>query len=190
MYSNFTKNLQQNLSCKGIVLDSGKGEFVVKGNIMENAMQDSTISFWAPNPPDYITSYTGSVLPFPNPDVAFENTPNRGAVQLKGGTFEFRVKYPNAFYMNMGTDYIEPTVFIKLCNSNKIHTVKLGDGYPFRMLTYPPSYPNSRKRTSPIFYSGRNELPIRTQEQILRDSAYPDKNITPKNFWGSVPPHE
>ena len=32
------------------------------------------------------------------------------------------------------------------------------------------------------------DLPIRTQEQILIDSAYPCSNQEPNNFWGLTPP--
>ena len=55
------------------------------------------------------------------------------------------------------------------------------------MLTYPPP-PSSAPRCSSIFYSGRNKLPVRTQEQILRDSSYPCINKMPDNFWGLAVP--
>jgi hypothetical protein len=48
---------------------------------------------------------------------------------------------------------------------------------------------NTAARTNSLFYKGRDDLPIRTQEQILRDSGYPDKNIMPPNFWGLSIPH-
>ena len=39
-----------------------------------------------------------------------------------------------------------------------------------------------------MFYKSLQTLPVRSQEQILRDSAYPKKNKMPKNFWGLTPP--
>ena len=63
----------------------------------------------------------------------------------------------------------------------------MGNGIPFRMLTYQQT-PVTVSRDSPNFYNGGFNLPVRTQEQILRDSAYPDKNTMPKNFWGLRPP--
>ena len=56
------------------------------------------------------------------------------------------------------------------------------------MLTYPQT-PITISRESPKFYDGGFQMPIRTQEQILRDSAYPSNNKMPKNFWGLKPPH-
>ena len=35
---------------------------------------------------------------------------------------------------------------------------------------------------------GKNKLPIRTQEQVLRDSSYPEDNRMPSDFWGLKPP--
>uniref|UniRef100_A0A6C0JEV2 Uncharacterized protein n=1 Tax=viral metagenome TaxID=1070528 RepID=A0A6C0JEV2_9ZZZZ len=179
-------------SCDGIVLDSGEGEYIVKGHI-NTKTPNATIMFWAANPPTYTTSYTGSGLPYPSADIAYENTPNRGAVKSNGGHFEFRVRYPNAYYMGLGSVYVEPCVHIKICEEggdNKIHRIALGNGIPFRMLTYPPSLENTAARKSPMFYSGRSELPMRTQEQLLRESGYPESNVMPQNFWGKAVPHE
>ena len=145
------------------------------------------------NPPTYTTSYSGSGLPYPSPDIAYENTPNRGAVKASGGSFEFRVRYPNAYYIGLGSVYVEPCVHIKICeegSDGKVSTIKLGNGIPFRMLTYPPSQPGTKARSCPKFYSGRTELPMRTQEQLLRDSGYPEENVMPQNFWGKAVPHE
>lgn len=189
----FKEGLKNNLNCNGIVLDNGDGEFTVKGYTNVGSNNEATIMFWAPNPPDYRTSFSGSGIPFPNPDIAFENTPNRGSVVTQGGSFEFKVRYPNAFYLGLGSKYVEPTVFVKICdgtNNTKIHNITLGKGIPFRMCTYPPTTKNVRPRNGPLFYSGRINLPIRSQEQILRDSGYPSNNVIPDNFWGNTPPHE
>lgn len=178
-------------SCEGVVLDSGDGEYVVRGRL-NTLTSNATIMFWAANPPTYTTSFTGSGLPFPNPDIAYDNTPNRGAVKSVNGKFEFKIRYPNAYYVGLGTVYVEPCVHIKICelgSDGKIHTIKLENGIPFRMLTYPPSHEGTAARANPMFYAGRDELPIRTQEQILRDSAFPEDNKMPTNFWGKSIPH-
>lgn len=189
MCDNWKNKKFNEYSCEGVVLDEGEGEYIVKGNL-ETANKDATILYFAPNPPTYSQSYTGSGLPYPNPNIAFDNTPNRGAVKLVNGEFKFRVRYPNSYYVGLGTVYVEPHVYLKVCNDGKIHTVKLGNGIPFRFLTYPPA-PNTAPRENPMFYqgAGRDILPPRTQEQILRDSAYPSENVMPKNFWGKAVPH-
>jgi len=177
-------------SCKGIIVDEGNGEFIVKGKLQSN-INNSKLLYYSPNPPTYCTSYSGSGLPYPNPLIAFDNTPNKGAVITgNNGEFQFRVRYPNSYYAGLGTVYVPPHVYVKVCGQKKVHTIKLGDGIPFRMLSYPPP-PNSAPRRGPMFYGtkGRNILPPRTQERILRDSGYPPKNVMPENFWGKAVPH-
>lgn len=192
MCDNWKDSIGQEYSCDGIVLDKGNGEYVVKGKV-ESETTNPKIIFWAPNPPTYTTSYSGSGLPFPNAEIAYENTPNQGAVIATNRNFEFRVRYPNAFYMGLGSLYVEPCVHIKVCENGKtgnVETIKLGNGIPFRSLTYPPTQPGTKIRKNPSFYDGRDKLPIRTQEQILRESGYPENNVVPDNFWGKSVPHE
>jgi len=178
-------------SCKGIILDAGDGDITVKGKI-KSSDPNAKVLFWAPSPPDYRTSYSGSGLPFSSQEQAFENTPNTGAVSVQNGEFSFKIKYPNSYYVGLGTVYMPPHVNIKVCDNNnnccEVSSIKLGDGIPFRMLTYPPP-PGSAARCSPMFYMGRNRLPVRTQEQILRDSSYPQVNKMPGNFWGLAVPN-
>ena len=105
------------------------------------------------------------------------------------GHFEFKVFYPNSYYIALGTIYVGPHVFVKGCGNEKVHSIYLGDGVPFRMGTY-PSPPYTAPRDSPMFYSkGGRQMPPRTQEQILRDSRYPDLNKMPEDFWGKAIQH-
>jgi hypothetical protein len=181
--------LSQKYSCEGVTEDSGNGEYSVNGHT--DAPDGSMIVFWAPNPPNYNGSYSGSGLPFPSPTIAFDNTPNKG-VRVQGGQFRFQIHFPNSFYAGLGTYYVSPQVYYKICGNSgqdsKVHAITLGDGIPFRTLTYPPP-PNTAPRRNCMVYGGRDSLPVRTQEQILRDSGYPDKNLIPDNFWGSSIPN-
>lgn len=179
---------KSNFSCNGLVIDEGDGEFSVKGRLI--GKNNKNIIWWAANPPTYITSFSGSGLPYPNPNIAYENTVNKGMVKTDcNGYFHFRVRYPNSYYTGLGSKLVEPNCHIKLCDSNESHTIKLGNGIPFRMLTYPPLISSHRPRKNPMFYSGRDKLPVRTQEQIIRDSEYPTINEMPVDFWGLKPSH-
>lgn len=183
-------DFSKNISCNGLVIDEGMGEYTVKGKI--NDYNNNTLIWWAGNPPTYITSYSGSGLPYPNSEIAYENTINKGMVKTDDkGNFQFNVMYPNTYYMGLGTNPVEPCCHIKKCGTDddQIHTIKLGHGVPFRMLTYPPIKSYDRPRHNVMFYSGRDKLPVRSQEQILRDSGYPLNNIMPKDFWGLTPHH-
>ncbi len=177
-------------NCKGVVLDSGDGEYIVKGSV-QTKTTNATVMYWAANPPTYTTSFSGSGLPYPNPEVAYENTPNRGAVKTSGGQFQFRVRFPNAYYIGLGSVYVEPCVHIKVCEEGSdgtIQTIKLGNGIPYRSLTYPPTQNGTLPRENCMFYDGRDKLPIRGQEAILRSAGYPEQNKMATNFWGLKPP--
>jgi hypothetical protein len=175
----------------GQVEYAGNGTITIYGRL-ENAGQNTKVVFWAANPPDYRTSYSGSGLPYASSTMAYESTPSRGLVNVQSdGSFQFSVKYPSGYYSGLGTVYVKPHVRFVVStpdNVGPVQTIKVGEGIPFRLLTYPP-IPETAPRCSPEFYSIRDTLPVRTQEQILRDSGYPSKNEMPENFWGLTPPH-
>ena len=185
------KHFEEQRRVGGDVQYDGSGNLTIRGRI-RNADASSYLVFWAANPPDYRTSFSGSGLPYPNSEIAYESSPNRGTVKLGAdGAFEFSLRYPSGYYTGLGTVYMMPHVYIQVNSKDKIGTpvlVRAGEGTPFRLLTYPP-VPATAPRCSPNFYAAGASQPVRTQEQILRDSAYPSTNEMPKNFWGLTPPH-
>ena len=183
------KHLKEQSRIASAVQYDGSGNMTIRGQI-RNAEPDSYIVFWAANPPDYRTSYSGSGLPYPNSQIAYESSPNRGTVQLRAdGSFEFRLRPPASYYTGLGTVFMRPHVYVQVNSKKTIGTpvlVRTGEGTPYRLLSYPHG---SSSRCSPNFYAGGDTLPVRTQEQILRDSAYPSTNTMAPNFWGLTPPH-
>ena len=187
----------ERVDCQGIAVNEGTGDILVQGEINSN-IPDPIIVFWAANPPTYTQSFSGSALPYHDSVQAFDRTPNIGAVKAVNRKFEFRIKYPNAYYVGLGSLYVPPHVHFKICESKDIdidklratgdyHTIQIDDGIPFRSLTH-PSPPGNNPRTGPMFYHcNKDKLQVRTQEQILRDSGYPDENVMPNDFWGFKP---
>lgn len=183
------KVLEQQLPPKCTVEDIGTGDFLVRG-ILPNGAGDSQIVFWAASPPDMRKSFAGSGLPFPNPEIAFEHSQNKGIAYAQNGEFTFKIKYPNSFYANLGTVFVPPTVYIRICNGEEkgeIMAIRVGKPIPYRALTYPPM-PMERPRNGPDFYQPQNRLTLRSQEQILRDSGYPTNGEMATDFWGGKPP--
>jgi hypothetical protein len=173
--------------CDGSVLYQGKGDVIVNGN-MKNGNYTGIIYFWAAAPPTNGISFSGSGMPYPSPLVAYDRTPNKGAVQVVNGKFRFSIKYPNAYYIGLGSLYIPPHINMKFCsdgNPDMYFSIQIDDGIPFRMLTY-PAPPTKKPRNSPMFYC-EPEKGARSQEQILRVSSYPTDNKMPDNFWGDRP---
>jgi hypothetical protein len=172
----------------GTMRTVGDNKISITGNVKTPGY--TNLSYWAAANPDYMYGFSGSALPFPNPDVAYDNTPNKGSVKLGiAGSFNLTLTYPNAYYIGLGTLYMPPHVNFKASNNNSesgVISVKIDDGVPFRSLTY-PSPPGKRPRSDPLFYSEPFKG-ARTQDEILRAKAYPEKNVMPDNFWGdSIP---
>ena len=174
----------------GKVAYTGSGGVKVTGRLSNFVPGNTKLVFWAPSPPDYRTSYSGAGLPFADADMAYDQTPNAGTVNVNlDGSFAFSIQYPSGYYAGLGTLYVSPHVNLQPVvngQAGKTEMVRVGEGIPFRLLTYPP-VPSTAPRCSPLFYGNRQGLPVRTQEQILRDSAYPKTNAMPANFWGLAP---
>lgn len=167
-------------NCVGLIQRTTMSDIVVEG-MFKKPMQNKRISYIAASPPDLRASYTGSALPFTSPDMALQGTPNRGTVQLdSANAFKITLLMPNSYYAGHGTVLVPPTLYL-VCDDDVTIPIKLEDSIPFRTLTYPQA------RTSAMFYN--TTLPVRSQEQILRDSAYPQDSFkTPNNFWALKPP--
>lgn len=177
--------------CTGSITKNQKGEAIIKGTIKRGPL-NAKVSYWAANPPTYLQSYTGSGLPFPNPEMAYENTPNKGVVQAKNGSFSVKIYFPNSFYIDLGTTYVPPHINFEVCDGSKKHSyaVQLGEGIPYRTLTWAPP-PSTWPYTGPEFYRKLhpNKADLRTQEQIIRDSAFPKDNRYAPDYWGGKPPY-
>jgi hypothetical protein len=180
---NINIKINQNKNIKNSLLVSGK---LNRPNFTEKLY----IKYNASNPPTYSSDFSGSGMPFPNEEIAFENSPNKGVVEVINGDFNFTLKYPNSYYINLGNVYVPPQVKLILVNKDNkvlsdIHTINLGEGIPFRTLTWPVQ----RNWNKGALFYNNTDLPVRSQYQILLDSAYPSTNTMPKNFWGLVYPH-
>ena len=112
------------------------GRFLVKGRVSTSS-SSGLLKYIASSPPDFRSSYAGSGLPFPNSEIAYQNTPNKGAVKLENGEFSFYIDYPNSFYLNQGTMLLPPHVLIKVCDGDddNVEIVQLGESIPHRTLT-------------------------------------------------------
>lgn len=118
--------------------DGTHDAFIINGL----APNTSVIKYWAANPMHRNSSYSGSGLPYPNPTVAYENTPNIGTVQLHDGLFQIILPHPSEYYVNLGKTLLRPHVHLRLEGRNRVITVVLSDYMPYRSLTQLPSHPN------------------------------------------------
>ncbi len=125
---------------------------------------------FAANPIDVMANYTGSGLPFPNADIAFEGSKNNYIISTTG-IINTEFKTPNSFYSTDTHTKIVPSIFIKLISHKTelepiiIH-FKLNDTFPLKTLFY------RKERTGPEFYQKKWEvIGIQSQDKILSQIA-------------------
>lgn len=135
----------------------------IVGNVKNVGMYKKVVVM-APNPIDRMSNYTGSGLPFPNNEIAFENTPNIVDVS-NTGVINTVFSYPNSFYMPDGMNKIISSIFIVFTenNGNVFHKYyKLHDMNVLRTLV------NRSVRNGPEFYAAKDYLlPIATAENVM-----------------------
>jgi hypothetical protein len=99
------------------------------------------VEYYAANPIDRRYSYSGSALPFPSPEIAYDNTSNHGFIKCgQDGKISFNVHDPSPYYVGQGKFLMNPHVVVKCMN--KTYTIKLGEANPYRSLTSFPDRPN------------------------------------------------
>ena len=73
---------------------------------------------FAPNPIDRMVNYSGSGLPFPCSQIAFEGTPNYFVTTDPSGSFSVTFKYPNSYYTEDQWTRIPPSIFFKIFSAD------------------------------------------------------------------------
>jgi hypothetical protein len=183
-------DLRMKLVDRTTLVIEGKPSDPLRSRLLSQGVP-AKLHYWAANPPTYMESVSGSALPYPNEEVAFENTPNKGMITI-GSDAGFRIilQYPNKYYDQLGRILVPPQVRLRFLDEKNRPlsswlVVSLGEGIPYRSL----SWSEKRKWSQgPLFFAGREALPVRTQAQILEDSGYPCVNQEAPNFWGLRPP--
>lgn len=146
-----------------ITVNSDNSALKINGSIKNHTMYKDIIII-APNPINRMSSYSGSGLPYPNYEIAFENTPNIHKIEASG-IFDISFKYPNSFYMPDGINKIKPSIyFIFSTIDDKSFRLQyeLRDINPLRTLI------NRNSRKNPEFYGAKDRiLPIATAEKVM-----------------------
>ena len=131
-------------------------------------IQYSNVFIIAPTPIDRMVNYSGSGLPFPNENIAFENTPNYQIID-KSGNININFKYPNSFYSRNGKNKIVSSIFIELTKQDGISfqlQYELEDLNNLRTLI------NRENRKGPEFYGAKDSiLPIANSDIVMHEYA-------------------
>lgn len=180
--------------CMGSIVKRGphsSSDVIVTFTIAEEVDED-IVYYVAAAPAMCTNSMSGSGLPFIDSKQAFDRTPNKGYVlkDARTGTFTIRMSMPNSYYAGLGTLLIKPKVYIyyktRRGHVKRSTAIQLSRGIPYRSLTYPMNETDVGRK-DPMFYSPVLFQRVRSQEQILRDSAYPAQDEMAPDFWGDTP---
>lgn len=168
--------------CSYEVYKYGK-DLVIQGKFSSPVDQNS-VKFIAPNPPDFRSSFSGSALPYASKKQAYDETPNIGQVTVKNdNSFVIHLAYPNSYYEDFSNRITNPYVMLYYSyeGGDKVIKIDLDKIVPnIRTLRHAPEH-------NELFYDNESNLPIRSQEKILRDSEFKNVN-NDNNFWGLRPP--
>ena len=139
-------------------------KLVIHGNIIDPD-QYKMMELYAPNPIDRMTNYSGSGLPFPNPTIAFENTPNNFQIPTTGEIHTLFTK-PNSYYGEVSQKKINPSLFLTLYPKAIMEPIfihfQMNDELPLKTLYYRP------ERTGPDFYQSKADIfDVMSQYDIL-----------------------
>lgn len=148
------------------------GSIRLQGRVINRAAYRA-VEIVAPAPIDRMTNYSGSGLPFPCAEIAFENTPNHIFVD-ESGQFDGAFAYPNSYYTHDAFNKIVSSVFAVLHPKNDDATepivvrMELPEQVPLtvRTLTHRP------KRVDPEFYRKKEDIiGVRGAEATMRALA-------------------
>jgi len=124
-----------------IQYDSSTGLVRIYGSFKNHPNQG--IEYLAASPLHRNYSYSGSGLPYPNAEVAYQDTVNKGIIQTdSAGSFSFVLLQPSAYYVRQGKILLKPHVNIKPQKACKVFTVTISEIVPNRSLKNLPDRPN------------------------------------------------
>lgn len=145
---------------------------------------DGEVAFQIAMPCDHRTSFTGSGLPFPSFQHAFNPCQSGNAVRAGGGEFTLPARPPNVYLGASGRPVPPQARLVYSAAGSRVDEwVPITDVPVVRHR----ALGHSAYRTSPIYYDYRG-LAVRSQERILREGAYGHASDPGKDFgWGTRP---
>jgi hypothetical protein len=156
----------------------------VTGRVTGLGSIQQTIMWFAASPVTRGIGFAGAGLPYPNKDIAYENTPNQGRVDSADGSFSIQLKgIPAGYFSGLGSIYVPPMIEFhsETPAGNKFYsTLWINDtAVPYRWIsgspaTLRPEADTEKSTGRAMFYFGREQLPLfDNQEAQLRAKGFP-----------------
>jgi len=130
---------------------------IIKGYLKNPSMYKKKI-LTAPNAPDRMMNYSGSALPFPSREIAFEKTKNFYEIG-NNGVIDVKFLFPNSYYNPEGLKKIISPLLLLLDDNEFLYETK--DMCPLKTL-------RDRVRGNPSFYALKEVvLPVADAEDTM-----------------------
>jgi hypothetical protein len=159
------------LHCKVHFLDNK--QIKIEGTVYNRQLYKNVLLI-APNSANKTASYSGTGLPFPCADIAFEGSPNIFSVGYEG-FINTVFTYPNSYYTVANKKKIVSSIFVVIehqDNRTEYIRLQLKDLYPLRTLVDR----EAKQVNGPDFYDLKHEiLPVDNAEAVMK--AYADAKI-------------
>lgn len=156
------------LQCKVHFLDNYQ-RIHIEGVVFNRQLYKNVLLI-APNSMNKTASYSGTGMPFPCADIAFEGSPNMFSVDYDG-VVNTVFTYPNSYYTVGNKKKIVSSVFAvveHLDGKTDYIRLQLKDLYPLRTLVDR----EAKQVNGPEFYDLKHEiLPVDTAETVMKAYA-------------------
>ncbi len=130
---------------------------IIKGYLKNPSMYNKKV-LTAPNAPDRMMNYSGSALPFPSREIAFEKTKNYYEIG-NNGVIDVKFLFPNSYYNPEGLKKIISPLLLLLDDNEFLYETK--DMCPLKTL-------RDRVRGNPSFYALKEVvLPVADAEDTM-----------------------
>jgi hypothetical protein len=181
------EHLSRGQGVEGVVRrNPGDGSVTVQGRFTALGAGPIQLTWRAAAPVTRGISFAGSGQPYPNREIAFENTPHTGQLTTIDGSFDITLQdIPAGFYSGLGSVYVPPMIefvgqSVRSPVQKALATLWITDtAAPYRWTSGAPPTMKPEENTDlstgrSMYYSGREQLPLfENQEALLRARAYP-----------------
>jgi hypothetical protein len=160
------------------------GSLTIQGRIQGLGVVPQIIEWIAAAPVTRGIGFSGSGMPYPNRDIAVNDTPHKGVIESPDGSFNIKLQgIPAGYYAGLGSVYVPPMVeFTAMSVAGKRFRTSLwinDTAAPFRWIagspaTMKPAIPDEESLGRAMYYFGREQMPLfDNQEAQLRAKGYP-----------------
>jgi len=110
-----------------VEFDESSKKYIINGTIKN--IPSGKINYLAACNNNKGYSLSSINMPFPNPEIAYENTENKGSVYITNNKFNITINSPSAYYIGQGTVLVKPHIHINIDHPiyNKTYTIVLSD---------------------------------------------------------------